>query len=175
MPYTDTFQRRMIARLSGPNAVSACALARETGVPQSTLSRWLRAAGTVKGMTDPHANDRSSSDPTSLSAADKQRLLAEADGLRDQELGEFLRRNGLHASDLEAWRAAIESALDDQGSKPRSDRGRREDANRIRELEKELKRKEKALAEAAALLVLQKKVRAIWGDEDDDTPRGSGT
>ena len=40
---------------------------------------------------------------------------------------------------------------------------------RVRELERELNRKEKALAEAAALLVLKKKAQAIWGDEDDDT------
>ena len=39
----------------------------------------------------------------------------------------------------------------------------------MRELEKQLRRKDKALAEAAALLVLQKKAQAIWGDEDDDT------
>ncbi len=45
---------------------------------------------------------------------------------------------------------------------------------RIRELERELGRKEKALAEAAALLVLQKKARALWGDEDDDTPPRRG-
>ena len=47
------------------------------------------------------------------------------------------------------------------------------DARRVRELEKELRRKDKALAETAALLVLQKKVHAIWGDEDDDTKPGS--
>ena len=43
------------------------------------------------------------------------------------------------------------------------------DSRKVRELEKELRRKDKALAEAAALLVLQKKAQALWGDEDDDT------
>jgi hypothetical protein len=42
------------------------------------------------------------------------------------------------------------------------------ETKRVRELEKELRRKDKALAETAALLVLKKKVQAIWGDEDDD-------
>jgi hypothetical protein len=45
------------------------------------------------------------------------------------------------------------------------------DSKRIKALERELRRKDQALAETAALLVLQKKVRAIWGDEDDDTRR----
>ncbi len=43
------------------------------------------------------------------------------------------------------------------------------EAKRVRELERELRRKEKALAETAALLVLKKKAAAIWGDEDDST------
>jgi hypothetical protein len=47
------------------------------------------------------------------------------------------------------------------------------DAKRIRELEAELRRKDKALAETAALLILKKKVLAIWGDGDDDTKPGS--
>jgi hypothetical protein len=38
----------------------------------------------------------------------------------------------------------------------------------MRDLERELKRKDKALAEAVALLVLSKKARALWGEEDDD-------
>ena len=44
----------------------------------------------------------------------------------------------------------------------------------MRELEKQLRRKDRALAEAAALLVLQKKIQALWGDEDDDTEPRSG-
>ena len=44
----------------------------------------------------------------------------------------------------------------------------KEDKKRIRELEKDLNRKEKALAEAAALLILRKKVRAIWGSNEED-------
>jgi hypothetical protein len=44
----------------------------------------------------------------------------------------------------------------------------KEDKRRIKQLEKELQRKEKALAEAAALLVLRKKVQAIWGEQEDD-------
>jgi transposase len=56
---------------------------------------------------------------------------------------------------------------------PQSKHTRSLEARRVRELEKELRRKDKALAEAAALLVLQKKVQAIWGDADDDTTKES--
>ena len=85
----------------------------------------------------------------------------EASGLKDEELGTFLRRKGLHEAILAEWKAAALEAL-----APQKKTG---DSRRVRELEKQLRRKDKALAEAAALLVLQKKVRALLGDEDDDT------
>jgi transposase len=87
----------------------------------------------------------------------------QAAGLRDEALGELLRREGLHEATLLDWRAA---AL--EGIAPR--KPHRADQKRIAKLEKELARKDKALAEAAALLILQKKVRDLWGDGDDDTP-----
>ena len=45
MPYSDMFKRKMVQRLSGPNAISARALSKQVDVPQTTLSKWLRNAG----------------------------------------------------------------------------------------------------------------------------------
>ena len=53
-------------------------------------------------------------------------------------------------------------------------KGKKDDTKRIRALEKELRRKDKALAEAAALLVLKKKVHEIWGDEEDPIAGSNG-
>ena len=83
-------------------------------------------------------------------------------GLEGEELGEFLRREGVHLAELEQWRKLAEQAL--QGEPKRLP-----PSKEMRKLKAELARKEKALAEAAALLVLKKKVAEIWGDEDDDT------
>jgi hypothetical protein len=102
------------------------------------------------------------------SAEDKLRLVLEAGRLSDDELGAFLRREGLHEAELDEWRDTMLSSL-----KPPTKTARSADARRVRELERELRRKDKALAEAAALLVLQKKVQALWGDEDDDTKKDS--
>ena len=88
----------------------------------------------------------------------------EASRLRDEELGAFLRREGIHEATLAEWKAVVLEALGPQKKTSA-------DSKRVRELEKQLRRKDKALAETAALLVLQKKVQAIWGDEDDDTGR----
>jgi transposase len=153
----------MVQRLVGPEAVSANQLAQEVGVHQATLSRWLRDSkdrmGSMKLGPPPKRDSRR---PEDWSAEERLRVVTEAARLEDDELGAFLRREGIHEATLAEWKAAILEALGPQ-KKASSD------ARRVRELEKQLRRKDKALAEAAALLVLQKKVRAIWGDEDDDT------
>jgi transposase-like protein len=97
----------------------------------------------------------------------------EAAALSDDELGEFLRREGLHEEQLEQWREMLIQAAPEVFGKRRRKKTSPE-TKRIRELEKELPRKDKALAEAAALIVLKKKAQAIWGDEDDDTDPRSG-
>lgn len=169
--YSESFKRKMVQRMCGPDARSAGSLSLEVGVAQSTLSRWLREAGTIGTMTN--SNERndpptSSSVHRERSAEDKLRLVLEAGRLSNEELGAFLRREGLHEAELDEWKDAMLSSL-----KPAAKSGRAGDARRVRELERELRRKDKALAEAAALLVLQKKVQALWGDEDDDTKKES--
>ena len=100
------------------------------------------------------------------------RILHRTNELEDRELGAFLREEGVHTSQLKQWREAFRTAI----GKPSREQRKREarDRKRIKRLEKELRRKESALAEAAALLWLKKKAQAIWGDEDDDTPSRNG-
>jgi transposase-like protein len=82
----------------------------------------------------------------------------------------LLRREGVHEAQLDQWRqAADEATLSALGGRKQ----RSAEQKKVRQLERELKRKDKALAEAAALLVLQKKVRALWADEDESTTEGS--
>lgn len=156
--YSDAFRNRMVRRLVGPAARSANAVATEVGISQATLSRWLVAARTVGDMT------RAST--KKWTGVEKLRVVREAHGLSETALGALLRREGLHEAQLSAWRAAAEAALAEPG------RGRATpsvEAKRIKELERELRRKDAALAETAALLVLKKKAEAWWGDADDTT------
>jgi transposase len=184
MAYSEAFKAKMVQRMSGPDGMSAWSLARDVGVHQSTLSRWLRDAGRVAPVSKRKKSKQRRGDgtgsatgagrrPDDWTAAEKLEAVMEAARLSDDELGEFLRRKGLHQAQLEQWR---EQVLESLGDAPRR-RGRQApspEAKRVRELEKELRRKDKALAEAAALLVLKKKAQAIWGDEDDDTDPRSG-
>ena len=173
MVYSEKFKSRMVAKMVGPHAVSASVLAAEVGMSQPTLSRWVREAHTVPGMAKKSRRSKEKTRPQrpqDWSPEEKLRVVVESRGLTDEELGAFLRKEGLHQAQLDEWSATARSSLSARkGTKKAS-----AESKRIRELERELRRKEKALAEAAALLILKKKAQAIWGDEDDDTEPRSG-
>lgn len=173
MIYTDSFKSKMVQRLSAPNAISAIRLSKEVGVSQSTLSHWLKAARSVGPMTKEHPSDRAVQTTSTRSAGEKIRIVMAAAALGPDELGAFLRREGVHEAELEQWRVAVVDAATSalEGTTRPSSRGA--DTKRIKELERQIRRKDKALAETAALLVLQKKVHEIWGDGDDDTSEGN--
>ena len=161
--YTTAFKARVLQRLVGPRAISAYRLASEVGVSQVTLSRWLAAARSVPDMTTPAKK---------WTGAQKLRVLLAAHGLSETELGALLRREGVHAAQLDEWSAAAETALEDASRRREKASGGAE-AKRIQQLERELLRHQRALAETAALLVLKKKAQEIWGDADASTDRTS--
>jgi transposase-like protein len=106
--------------------------------------------------------------PQDWSAEEKLRAAVEAAALDGAALGEYLRRRGIHAEHVEQWRAAAVAALEAAG---RGGGAGGAERKRIKELERELRKKDAALAETAALLVLRKKPMLSGGDGDDDTDR----
>ena len=177
MKYSKGFKARMVRRMTGRDRISAARLSEEIGISQPTLSRWLREAGeeakrgngvkTTTAPTGPRVVR-----PEDLSAAEKLRLVKEAAELRGEELGAFLRRHGLHEVQLKQWEEAALSALET----PKKTRRRQSpEAKQIQRLQRELDRKDKALAEVTALLALKKKLELLFGEDgDDDTTRTSG-
>lgn len=161
----------MVQRMTPPDAISATRLSKEVGVSQAQLSRWLQSARNVVPMAKERRSDRVV-EGTPRTAEEKIRIVMEAAAVPPNELGAYLRREGVHEAELEQWRTVAMAALAGGGTAPKPV-GRGGDAKRIKDLERELRRKDKALAEAAALLMLQKKVRSLLADGDDDTDEGS--
>ena len=93
----------------------------------------------------------------------KLKAVFDTTNLADTELGHYLRKEGLYSNQVTGWRSDIIEGL---ALKPTFKRDERDD--KIRGLEREILRKDKALAEASALLILQKKVSLIWGNSDAD-------
>src|ERR1035437_1349721 len=169
MPYTEAFKAQMVRRMIGPQRVTATALELEVGVPQSSLSRWLVQANTLAAMppTDPSSSPKS---PRAWSPREKLSFIAKAEGLSGPELGALLRSEGVHEAQLQQWRQAAEQGLAPEPQRRKTSPLESEQARRIKELERELLRKDRALAETAALLVLKKKVQEVWGDGGGSTP-----
>ena len=159
--YSEQFREAMVKKMSGAQGRSATSLAEEVGVPQSTLSRWMRQYATMA-----RGGSMNTGRPQDWKMRERLEAIIAYEKLSEEKRGEFLRTRGLHEATLEQWKQQlVEDA--EAGGKSKQ-RGSSPEKKRIRELEKDLRKKEKALAETAALLVLKKKVNAIWGDQKDD-------
>lgn len=144
-PYSMAFKQKMVQRLVGEDAISALELSKKTGIAQQNLSLWLRQARSL-----PHIMPDKPLPPREWSVEQKARILAAACQLTGEQLAEYLQREGVMLAQFEQWRFALD---EDARSSVTASR-------RIRTLERELARKEKALAEAATLLVPKKQWRA---------------
>lgn len=148
-----------------PNAMSVAEVKRETGISVATLYNWRN-----KCRKEGNAVPADPSNSENWCGENKLAVVIESAPLNEQELSEYCRRKGLYAEQIARWREAAIAGNEspcDRLSKPERQELQKE-RKRSRSLEKELNRKEKALAEAAALLVLQKKSRAIWGEEEGE-------
>ena len=161
MEYTSEFKRLVIYKLLSEPSKPIRQVAAEVGVSKSTIWDWKREVCRVAGtMVD--SGNKSGGRQRERSAKEKLRLAKEADGLSEEELGEFLRREGLEEEELRQWQDSMLWAV-------QSSSQRMAERRQVRTLERRLQQTEKELKEANALLELQKKVQGIWGDEGDDT------
>ena len=152
----------VIAKMPPPLSVSIPVLSRQEGISEATLYKW-RGEARAQGRLAPDAGDA----PSGWTSRDKFAAVVETAALNAEALAAYCRERGLYPAQIAAWRAACEQANDwAQETAAEQSRLSRGDRKRVRELERELARKEKALAETAALLTLRKKAAAIWGEED---------
>lgn len=157
--YSDERKEAVLRKMLPPHNRPLAALAAEEGISEATLYHWRRDAREQGRLLPDGATG-----PAGWSAADKFAAVVESAALNAAELGEYCRKRGLYPEQIQAWRSACEQANDWA-----AERGRQSQAElrrQVRALQRDLKHKEKALAETAALLVLSKKAAAIWGDED---------
>lgn len=142
-----------------PNNVSVPILVRETGIPKDTLYTWRSKA------RKRNISVQSSAHPE-LSSDEKFNIVLETASLNEVELSEYCRRKGLFPQQIATWKETCRLAHAPLTSKHdrKTIRSQKKEINR---LEAELRRKDKALAESAALLFLQKKVRSLLEESED--------
>ncbi|MBB6623375.1 hypothetical protein H7E67_08040 [Clostridium gasigenes] len=151
--YTKEEKEKLIARMLPPEQISTRNLSIETGSSQSTLA--------TRGSTSKPKRNKSSKD--------KFMVVMETYTLAEIELSKYCRENGLYVEEVKAWRSSCIAANDGVriNSLDLSDE-LKEEKKKSKELARDLIYKEKALAETVALLVLKKKLGAIFGDNEED-------
>ena len=133
-----------------PESATLELVAREVGIGAATLGRWR------EGVQSRPARGRAWTAAARLEAVITTAALAEAGK------SAWCREHGLYPAELDKWRASATAALSEPEEERASPQATRQDRKRIKELERDLLRKDRALAETAALLVLSKKVGAIF-------------
>ncbi len=154
--YGQAFKDRAVARLLPPENAAVEVVAREVGVGVGTLERWREDAQSRPAL------GRAWTAAARLEAVITTAAMSEADK------SAWSRQNGVYPAELDKWRASATTALAEPEEARASPQATRQDKKRIKELERDLARKERALAETAALLVLSKKVEAIFRKGEDE-------
>ena len=165
--YSEAINADVRRRMSPPMRQSVAQISAELGIHVVTLYNW-RKAWRLQGEVVP----ASEKDPDGWGAADKFTVVLETAGLNATELSAYCRERGLYPGQVERWRQASQDANEKPvltlKEQKELERLRAQDQKEIKRLKQELRRKEKALAEAAALLIASKKIQAFWGEDGDD-------
>jgi transposase-like protein len=161
--YSEERKNAIVQKMLPPISMAVPDLAHAEGLSTKTLYRWRREANsgsvcvTKKGSTE------------QLSAEAKFAIVVETATLSEHELGQYCRERGLFPEQIKGWKQAFIQGAQPDSKQLKADKEALGKARqRSKELERELRRKDKALAETAALLVLRKKANAIWGEGEDE-------
>lgn len=162
--YTQERKDEIIKRMMPPNNESVAEISKEEGITEVTLYKWRKEARAA-GLATP-GNGRTSD---KWSSQDKFLIVIETFAMNELELAEYCRKKGLYREQIGAWKSVCLQANGQAFDQAKQLNVQlKEEKQRTKALEKDLQKKEKALAEAAALLLLRKKAQAIWGDEEDE-------
>ncbi|MDC0980274.1 transposase [Bdellovibrionales bacterium] len=159
--YSEEFKQSVVKKALIPGGPSKLSIAEEHGINPSNISKWIKRYGTPD-----HMNIKKQKSPHNWSPEEKLNAVEETSGMSESDLGEYIRKHGLHSSHLKKWRDEILTALKSKFHPKKRDPQTVKLERENKTLKKNLNRKEKALAEAAALLILKKKADDYFSDEE---------
>ena len=154
-----------VQKALSPGAPSLIKVANSVGVPLPTLYGWTRkyaSVGVMKKQTP-----KSTSPKKELTPEEKLQGIINKSTMKENEYGEFLRTSGLHSADVENFKNEYFLLSKDKGrikQDPEIALLRKEK----KDLQSDLNRKDKALAEMSARIVLLKKSHLLWGDPEGE-------
>ncbi len=160
MRYSRAIKESVLKKVLPPEKRSIREVSTEYGISEQTIRNWIERVNNGILSLDV---DRG---PNYLSSAEKFHLLLESAGIPEEERGNWIREKGLHTEHLHLWEQELRDTVTDKQQENKQEL--REAKKKIKALEKELNRKDKALAEMAALIALKKKLHQILEENEDD-------
>jgi len=161
MKHSLEFKKSAVQKYLSRGNRSVIEILDEIGIASPTIYQWRDQFANVQDMKKP-------SKPQARPANEKLKSLVEFDALQVENRGEYLRKNGLHEEHIAEWRKQVQEAFAPAKISLKDRLEKAADQKKIKDLEKEIRRKDKALAEVSALLILKKKADLIWGSEEDE-------
>lgn len=166
--FSESFKKQAVEKaLTRKMGITIRDVAQSLEIGYSTLNKWIGQFSKTRVGNSTMANQEKC--PQDWRPEEKLEAIKITASLDEEALNAYCRKHGLYAHHIEQWKQEFiqlmsSSKTTDKASKSET----KELKHEVKDLKRELKRKEKALSETAALLVLQKKVHAIWGDNEDD-------
>lgn len=162
--YSKVFKNEIIAKALLPEGPSVLQLSQELSLSKSTIYKWIRKSNGCRKMTKSKNDNDSSSNINKWSDEKKFQAVFKTMNYTDQEISEYCRTNGIYRKDLISWKKKMIEGLSTH--KKAIDRKELQKSKaKTKELEKDLRKKDKALAEVSALLILKKKVMKLFEEE----------
>lgn len=162
--YSTEFKSAIVSKLLGPKPPSIAELSKKTGIAQPTLRLWLKIARSSEPLDIAKRVKRVSN----WSKKEKLKALLDTANMSEEQLNAYCRKNGIFTAHLEQWKAELINELEGKGASQQKSAQIKSLEAEVNQLKKQLKRKDKALAEASAILFLKKKAQELWGDPEDE-------
>ena len=164
MAYPQERKEAILKKLLPPVNKSVAEVAKEEGIPSGTIYNW-RVKGNQSGAPLP----RKTSKAENWTAETKLSVVIETASLSESELSRYCREKGLYSEQVKQWKTQCLTGFKVSKEQQKEvTKKTKADQLKIKSLQKELRHKEKALAETAAILVLRKKLNAFWETDNED-------
>lgn len=163
--YSEDQKHSILKKLLPPHSMTVAEVAREKNISVQTLYTWRNKAKEA-GLPVPGKTTTSEN----WSAETKLSVVIETAALSESELSQYCRKKGLYPEQVRSWKQDCLHGFQSSDAQNKATRQQtKSDKAEIKTLKKDLRIKEKALAETAALLVLRKKLNALWGEDDEES------
>lgn len=165
MAYSRKHKMLILQKVLPPNSRPVHEVSKDTGVSVNSIYKWMEQAkdGTLNIGVPEETIPRFKSD------VEKFSLLIESKTLPEDQVGEWLRKNGIQSEHLTLWEQELAQTMSDKKVDIIAVQKENKDLKeKLKKAEKEKKQVEKALTEMSALYALKKKAEALWGESEED-------